>query len=109
MDKPVLWMVIPCYNEEEVLPETARRLKTELAGLVEKELISPDSRIAFIDDGSRDATWSLVRELYENDFVFSGIKLSRNRGHQNAVLAGLMTAGTIAMPQSPWTQICRTM
>lgn len=92
MDKPVLWMVIPCYNEEEVLPETARRLKTELAGLVEKELISPDSRIAFIDDGSRDATWSLVRELYENDFVFSGIKLSRNRGHQNAVLAGLMTA-----------------
>lgn len=70
MDKPVLWMVIPCYNEEEVLPETARRLKTELAGLVEKELISPDSRIAFIDDGSRDATWSLVRELYENDFVF---------------------------------------
>lgn len=92
MDKPVLWMVIPCYNEEEVLPETARRLKAELAGLVAKELISPDSRIAFVDDGSRDATWALIRELYENDFVFAGVKLSRNRGHQNAVLAGLMTA-----------------
>ena len=92
MEKPVLWMVVPCYNEEEVLPETAKRLKAELAGLVERELISPESRISFVDDGSRDNTWGIIKELYETDFVFAGIKLSRNRGHQNAVLAGLMTA-----------------
>lgn len=92
MNRPILWMVIPCYNEEEVLPETARRLKAALAALVEGERISPDSRIAFVDDGSRDGTWDLIRRLYENDFVYAGIKLSRNRGHQNAVLAGLMTA-----------------
>lgn len=92
MEKPVLWMVIPCYNEEEVLPETAKRLKNVLADLVVKEKIAPDSRIAFVDDGSRDTTWSMIKELYETDFVYAGVKLSRNRGHQNAVLAGLMTA-----------------
>jgi glycosyltransferase involved in cell wall biosynthesis len=92
MEKPVLWMVIPCYNEEEVLPETSKRLKDILAGMVAENKISPDSRIAFVDDGSKDRTWELIEDLYETDFVYCGVKLSRNRGHQNALLAGLMTA-----------------
>ena len=92
MEKPILWMVIPCYNEEEVLPETARRLKDVLAGLVTGDRISPESRVVFVDDGSKDRTWELVEGLFNTDFVFGGVKLSRNRGHQNALLAGLMTA-----------------
>ena len=91
MSKPVIWMVIPCYNEEEALPETARRLKDVLAEMVAADKISPDSRIAFVDDGSRDGTWELIEKLYAADFVYAGVKLSRNRGHQNALLAGLMT------------------
>lgn len=92
MEKPIIWMVIPCYNEQEVLPETASRLKAVFAGLVAENKISPDSKIAFVDDGSKDRTWQIIEDYYENDFVYAGIKLSRNRGHQNAVLAGLMTA-----------------
>ncbi len=86
-----LYLVIPCYNEEEVLPETAKRLKGKLSSLVQAGKIHPDSRIVFVNDGSRDKTWEIIQELHGEDIVFSGINLSRNRGHQNALLAGLMT------------------
>jgi len=88
----VLWMVIPCYNEEKVLPITAPMFLEELHTLIEKGKISADSRILFVNDGSRDGTWSIIRTLAERDEHFIGISQSRNRGHQNAVLAGLMEA-----------------
>jgi len=86
-----LYLVIPCYNEEEVLPETSSRLKDKLSSLIEKGKIASDSRIVFVNDGSRDRTWEIIKELHDTDVLFSGINLSRNRGHQNALLAGLMT------------------
>lgn len=90
----ILYIVVPCYNEEAVLPETARRLKEKLNSLMGRELISPQSRILFVNDGSKDQTWRLICELHASDEVFSGVDLTRNRGHQNALLAGLMTAKT---------------
>jgi len=87
-----LMVVIPCYNEEEVLPETSRRLMIKMAALVEKGLIAQDSRVLLVDDGSRDRTWELITALNRDNPLFEGVKLSRNRGHQNALLAGLMTA-----------------
>lgn len=89
--KNTLYIVIPCYNEEEVLPETSKRLKIKVNELMEKGKISRQSRIVFVNDGSRDKTWQLITQLHESDVLFSGINLSRNRGHQNALLAGLMT------------------
>lgn len=86
-----LYLVIPCYNEQEVLPETAGRLKEKLQSLIEKEKIAEGSRIVFVNDGSGDRTWEIIKELHEADPIYSGINLSRNRGHQNALLAGLMT------------------
>lgn len=91
-DCPVLYVVVPCYNEEEVLPETAKRMRTKLRGLIAEKKISPRSRIMFVNDGSRDRTWEMIETLAHADPLFAGVKLSRNRGHQNAVLAGLMTA-----------------
>ncbi len=87
-----LYLVIPCYNEEEVLPETARRLKEKLKFLVESGKIGKESRILFVNDGSKDKTWEIIKALHEEDCLYSGISLSKNRGHQNALLAGLMTA-----------------
>ena len=87
-----LYIVVPCYNEQEVLMETAVRLKSKLAVLLEKGLISDKSRILFVNDGSQDDTWKLIRKLCEEDERFAGVNLSRNQGHQNALLAGLMTA-----------------
>ena len=90
--KNTLYFVIPCYNEEEVLPETAGRLKKKMAALMENGKISADSRVCFVNDGSKDRTWDLIRNFHREDpQLFSGINLSRNRGHQNALLAGLMT------------------
>ncbi|MBD5454993.1 MAG: glycosyltransferase family 2 protein [Lachnospiraceae bacterium] len=86
-----LYLVIPCYNEEEVLPETSRRLKEKVASLIERGKIDGGSRIVFVNDGSKDRTWEVIKALHEEDDVFSGVNLSRNRGHQNALLAGLMT------------------
>ena len=86
-----LYLVIPCYNEEEVLPETSKRLKEKFDDLISKEKISDSSRIVFVDDGSKDKTWSIIEQLHTTDPCFQGIKLSRNKGHQNALLAGLMT------------------
>ena len=88
----ILYIVVPCYNEEEVLPETSRRLREKLEALMAAGTISRDSRVLFVNDGSKDRTWDIIRSLHESDPLFSGLDLSRNRGHQNALLAGLMTA-----------------
>ena len=91
-----LYMVVPCYNEEEVLHETAKRLKEKYTSLRERELISDESRVVFVNDGSKDKTWQIISELHQSDpEFFSGINLARNSGHQNAVLAGLMTVKDI--------------
>ena len=87
-----LYVVVPCYKEEEVLPETSKRLKAKLMALIAQGKISPSSRILFVNDGSKDRTWPIIEELHASDRIFSGVNLSRNRGHQNALLAGLMTA-----------------
>jgi glycosyltransferase involved in cell wall biosynthesis len=92
MVEPVLTIVVPCYNEEEVLPNTISELQQLLTDLIEEKLISNDSKILFVDDGSRDRTWEIIyKEGLENEYV-KGLKLARNAGHQNALLAGLFTA-----------------
>ncbi len=92
MSKPILWIVIPCYNEEQVLPITAPLFLKKINDLAAAGLISEKSRVLFVNDGSRDATWSLIQKFASEDEHFIGISQSRNRGHQNAVLAGLMEA-----------------
>lgn len=87
-----LYLVIPCYNEEEVLKETSKRLLAKASDLINKGVISEKSKIVFVDDGSKDKTWQIIESLHKENELISGIKLSRNRGHQNALLAGLMTA-----------------
>lgn len=90
--KPVLYIVIPCYNEQEVLPITAPMFEKKINQLIHEQLISEASKIMFVDDGSKDSTWSIITEFANKNPKFCGIKQSRNRGHQNAVLAGLMEA-----------------
>ena len=90
MDK--LWLVVPCYNEEEVLPETSKRLYKIMTDMVINGLISPESKIAFVNDGSKDKTWELIKKYHTGLDMFVGINLSRNKGHQNALLAGLTVA-----------------
>lgn len=93
MQRPVLAVVVPCYNEEDVLPETSKRLEALLARLIDAERIDLSSRIWFVDDGSRDRTWALIQQMSDRgESKVCGIKLSRNRGHQAALMAGLMTA-----------------
>ena len=87
-----LYIVVPCYNEEEVLPETARRLGDKLKFLMNAGKISPQSRVLFVNDGSKDRTWEVIAGLHKGNPLLCGVDLSRNRGHQNALLAGLMTA-----------------
>ena len=89
---PVIYIVVPCYNEEEVLPLTAEFLGKKLDDLTRSRRIHPGSRVLMVDDGSKDRTWKLIEELHEKDERFAGVKLSRNRGHQNALLAGLFEA-----------------
>ena len=91
MKDTVLYVVIPCYNEEEVLPQTVRRMDHLMGEMETQGQISPKSRVVFVDDGSKDATWQLIQETTEQNERFHGIKLARNAGHQNALLAGLMT------------------
>ncbi len=88
----VLYLVVPCYNEQEVLPETSKRLKAKLDALIAAKTVSDESRILFVDDGSSDNTWSIISSLSAENGHFAGAKLSRNRGHQNALLAGLSLA-----------------
>ena len=87
-----LYIVVPCYNEEEVLPETSKRLKAKLEQLMAAGKISEKSRVLFVNDGSRDRTWEIISALHGQSPLFCGVDLTRNRGHQNALLAGLMTA-----------------
>ncbi len=91
-----LYIVIPCYNEEEVLQETSRRLKEKMQSLEQAGRITPDSHIVFVDDGSKDRTWEIISRLHQEDPLYSGVKLSRNRGHQNALLAGLYSVKDLA-------------
>ena len=88
----ILYLVIPCYNEEAVLHETAKQLLEKMNSMFDRGMISRESKIMFVNDGSRDKTWEIIRELHESNPIYSGVKLSRNKGHQNALLAGLMTA-----------------
>jgi len=92
MQNKTLYIVVPCYKEEDVLPETAKRLSEKLEAMMEFGLVSVDSRIMFVNDGSSDRTWDIIQELHASDPFFAGVNLSRNRGHQNALLAGLMVA-----------------
>lgn len=87
-----LFVVIPCYNEEEVLEETTKRLKVKLNQLIKKKVIAEDSKVMYVNDGSKDKTWELIKSISKKEELFTGITLSRNRGHQNALVAGLMTA-----------------
>lgn len=92
MNKPILYLVIPCYNEEEMLEITTRELTKKMNDLIKGNLISESSKVMYIDDGSKDRTWELIEKFNKENKLFTGIKLSRNRGHQNALLAGLMSA-----------------
>lgn len=92
MVKKVLYIVVPCYNEEEVLHETTKQLKEKIKSLIKKNVISPESKVMYVNDGSKDNTWSIIKEISQKEKLFTGISLSKNRGHQNALLAGLMTA-----------------
>ena len=92
MKTPILYIVVPCYNEEEVLPVTSALFADKLTDLAAKGLCSPESRVLFVNDGSSDRTWEIITALSRKDPRFQGIAQSRNRGHQNAVLAGLMEA-----------------
>lgn len=91
-----LYIVIPCYNEQEVLPETKTQLEHKYNQLVSQNKIADSSRIVFVDDGSKDRTWEMIEEIHNENGIFSGVKLSRNRGHQNALLAGLSTVAGLA-------------
>lgn len=87
-----IWLVVPCYNEKEVLPETSKQLKSIMQDLMQKGKIGTESKVAFVNDGSKDTTWNVISQLHEEDSLFVGINLAHNRGHQNALFAGLMTA-----------------
>ena len=95
MTAPVLYIIIPCYNEQEVLPITCKTFLSKLNSLISEKLIDDESRIMFVNDGSKDNTWQIITELAKKDPHYIGISQSRNRGHQNAVLAGLMEAKDI--------------
>ena len=90
--RPVLYLVIPCYNEEKFLPITVPLFLTKINALISVDLISSDRRILFVNDGSKDRTWNIIQTLSQENPYYCGISLSRNRGHQNALLAGLMEA-----------------
>lgn len=96
MAQPVLYIVIPCYNEQEVLPITNTMFLEKLTGFISAGRISPKSRVMFVNDGSKDNTWPIIQSLSRDNEHFEGISLSRNRGHQNALLAGLMVAKDLA-------------
>lgn len=88
----ILYVVIPCYNEEEVLAETTKQLKAKMEKLIKDKKISPKSKVMYVNDGSKDKTWSIIKDINKKEPLFTGVTLSRNRGHQNALLGGLMTA-----------------
>ena len=91
-----IWLVIPCYNEKEVLPETSKQLRIIMEDLIQRGKIGKNSKVAFVNDGSKDTTWNIISQLHEENPLFVGINLAHNRGHQNALFAGLMTAKNYA-------------
>jgi len=91
-NESILYVVIPCYNEEEVLNETTRQLKIKMEKLIKDKKISSKSKVMYVNDGSKDKTWEIIKEINKKEPLFTGVTLSRNRGHQNALLGGLMTA-----------------
>ena len=91
-NEPILYIVVPCYNEEEVLEETTKQLKVKLENLIKEKEINSKSKVMYVNDGSKDRTWNIIKEISDKEKLFTGITLSRNRGHQNALLGGLMTA-----------------
>lgn len=91
-----LYLVIPCFNEEEVLPETSRRLDVKMGEMVARKLISENSKVVFVDDGSKDKTWEIITRLHSENKLFSGLQLAHNSGEQNAYIAGMMTVKTLA-------------
>lgn len=93
---PILYIVVPCYNEEEVLYETTKRLKVKLKEIIKSKKVSNQSRVMYVNDGSKDKTWDIIKEINDKEELFTGISLSRNRGHQNALLGGLLTAKNYA-------------
>ncbi len=93
---PVLYIVVPCYNEEEVLPESAKQFYGALSDMIEKRLVASTSKILFVNDGSRDKTWKLIEKYAKSSPLFAGVSLAKNRGHQNALMAGLETARNYA-------------
>ncbi len=92
MKNTILYIVVPCYNEKDVLSLTAKVLKEKMTALIDSEKIHNASKVLFVNDGSKDNTWEIIKQLHKDNQVFTGISLSRNRGHQNALLAGLLTA-----------------
>ena len=92
----ILYLVIPCYNEEEVLSETTKRLKDKMTKLINDKIISNNSKVLFVNDGSKDKTWDIIKKKSKHNKIFTGISLSRNKGHQNALVAGLITASKYA-------------
>lgn len=90
--KSILYIVVPCYNEEEVITETTEALKKKLDSLIKKNLISRKSKVMYVNDGSKDNTWEIIKSIHKKEKYFTGISLSRNMGHQNALLSGLMTS-----------------
>ncbi len=92
MEKPTIYIVIPCYNEAECIKETTKRLSEKLSHLISQNKVKKTSKVVYVDDGSKDKTWELIENISSSNKTFIGIKLSRNRGHQNALLAGLMYA-----------------
>lgn len=93
---PILYVVIPCYNEEEALVETTKQLKVKMQKLIQTKQISNKSKVMYVNDGSKDKTWDIIKRIAKEEILFTGITLSRNRGHQNALLGGLMTAKNYA-------------
>lgn len=91
-ESPILYMVIPCYNEEDVLPITFPMFKEQMSKMIAAKQVSADSKIMFVNDGSKDSTWKIINELSQENDIFCGLSLSRNRGQQNAMFAGLMEA-----------------
>lgn len=91
VNNPRLAIVIPCYKEEEVLPITSKQFLSQLNSMIEEGLIAEDSKVVFVNDGSTDRTWEIIENLSKKESHYEGISLSRNRGHQNALLGGLMT------------------
>ncbi|MFC6164987.1 glycosyltransferase family 2 protein [Lactiplantibacillus dongliensis] len=96
MAAPRLTIIVPCYNEAAVLPKSSQVLGTILTKMIQSKQVNPRSQILFVDDGSSDQTWTLIRQLEQDNLIFSGLKFSRNFGHQNALMAGMQVAGKFA-------------